>query len=137
MLETFGGGGCVHCVPADLYCKDLVRKSCPFTWISYHAGIYAVPKDSTSPDLRTICGNSLHDSLRINLYPSAFIDRSYGPLLYTSWSTINNPYFNGFATINIGVETKHDINFNKTEIDVELYRFDDYKDSFCYLSVFV
>lgn len=137
VLETFSGCRCNICTYSDPACKNLLKQNCGFSWINYHAGPFAVPKDSSSPDLRTPCGTAIHDSFRINAYPTGMINRILGPLYYNDWYKIYYPQFNDFAVVNIGVETLYDSNVNQTNINVELYRFEEYKDSVCFLSVMV
>ncbi|HMS28492.1 MAG TPA: Omp28-related outer membrane protein [Saprospiraceae bacterium] len=136
VLESYGGGGCSFCVLSDSILKGQLNLGCPVTYISYHAGHFANPLDSLSPDLRTPCGTQLHDLFKINQYPTAYINRDIGPLFYTEWYKLFD-FANEFTEVSVGMETKYDTATRKVSIEVEMYPFYDFKDSILTLSVFL
>ncbi len=132
LIEIFSGVRCGLCVLSDIEIAGPI--DCPFSVINYHAGIFSLPKIPSSPDLRTICGTAIHDSLKVSKYPFGIYNRvSSGG--FNVWNNFKNQ--NEIGDVNIGMEVLFDSATRKNKIRVEVFSFPEYKDSVIYLQVFL
>lgn len=132
LMEIFSGVRCPWCIQGDLILNSYY--GCPYSIINYHSGIFAIPKDTISPDLRTTCGDIIHDSLGISSYPFGYLNRTNGGNSNT-WNSLIGSY--EIANVNIGMEVKYDPITSSEKVRVEVFPFAEYKDSLIFLQVFL